>query len=293
MINHLFKYIFLINKPNVMTTVKLRKLSGYFLALYLFIAQNVFACNMTMAVSNSFPPYHIKNADGSWGGVSVDLARALVNKVNCKLSVVSIPWGRSIALLRVGEIHLLTNFTLNDERRKFTDFLGPHHIEKVAFLARRSLGDGTSELSQLKHFNGVIAITRGNSFGKEFDHFINTEPQIYSQFIQIRSNLDRYALLSHGRIDAMFDDEQSAQYSLSKLNKVNEQFAIRFTLRGNPVYFGISPIGVPAPLRARLNHSWRELLAENAILNVYKKYGLAINIDELHNHTKHWLTTDN
>jgi len=282
-------------KAAVVTMVKLNKVSGYCLALYLLIAQSAFACEIIMAVSNRFPPYHMKNADGSWGGVSVDIASALVKKANCNLSVISIPWSRSVALLRLGEVHLMSNFTRDDERSEFAEFLGPHHIEKVAFLARSEQNPSIQGLSHLKHFNGVIAITRGTSFGQEFDQFIKNEPLMYKKFIQIRSNIDRYALLSRGRIEAMFIDEQSAQYFLVKLHSdkhINNEFGIRFTLRGNPVYFGISPIGVSATLRAKLNQSWRELLAEDAVIKVYKKYGLTINKDELNNHDKQWLTTD-
>jgi len=268
------------------------KSTVYLILFSLFLIQKSFACNVVLAVSNNFPPYHMKTPDGSWSGVSVDLAKLLVKNVGCELSIINVPWLRSISLLRQGKVHLMTNFTLNDERAQFAQFLGPHHIEKPAFIARLSLSHGVYNLSRINKFKGVVAVTRGNSFGQEFDQYVLNDPKMSNKLILIRNNVDRYSLLLNGRIDGMFDDELSAQYLLKGTNKENELFDIRFTLEGNPVYFGVSPIGVSPPLREKLNQAWAKLLKELAVVKLYEKYNLSFDEREFNSFKQKQLTTE-
>jgi len=263
------------------------------LILYLLFLHKAFACSLTLAVSNDFPPYHMKNVDGHWSGLSVDLVRALVSKTDCDLKIINVPWIRSISLLRQGKIHLITNFTSNAERAQFSLFLGPHHVEKAAFIARMSLSNGIYNLSRLQYFNGVIAITRGNSFGEEFDRYVIDDVQLQSKLVQIKNNVDRYSLLIKGRIDGMFDDELSAQYILASTHKENELFDIQFTLKGNPVYFGVSPIAVSPELRAKLNQSWLALLEDNTVETLYQKYDLFFDKKEFNGFEQKLLNTKN
>jgi len=234
----------------------------------------------------------MKTADGNWSGVSVDLARLLVKNAGCELSIINVPWLRAITLLRSGKVHLMTNFTKNDERAQFSEFLGPHHIEKPAFIARLSFSQGVYNLSKINKFKGVIAVTRGNSFGQEFDQYVLNDPKMSNKLILIRNNVDRYSLLLNGRIDGMFDDELSAQYLLMGNKKENELFDIRFTLKGNPVYFGVSSIAVPPPLRKKLNQAWLALLKDKAVVTLYEKYSLSLDEREFDSFKQKQLTTE-
>jgi len=59
-----------------------------FLAIsLLFISTPLLSCTLVLAVSDDFPPYHMRHADNTWSGVSIDIARLLVTKAGCELAV--------------------------------------------------------------------------------------------------------------------------------------------------------------------------------------------------------------
>jgi len=219
--------------------------------IFLFISRPLLSCTLVLAVSDDFPPYHMRHADNTWSGVSIDIAKLLVKKVGCKLAVLDVPWIRAIKLLKKGKVHILTNFTKNTERSKFSLFLGPHHIEQLSFITRKNMSANVTDISTLKFFEGSIGITRGNYFGKEFQKYVLQKPQVKEKVIDIKSNNDRYIMLLQGRIDAMFDDKLSAKYLLAKHQTNKDNFAVRFSFNNNPVYIGISKKTVLIPMRKK------------------------------------------
>ncbi len=239
------------------------------------------ACTLTIAVTKSFPPYHIQRADSSWHGISIELARALVNGADCQLKVVEVPWIRSMKLLELGEIQLISNYTQNKERSEFSNFIGPHHIERVVFIANMETSINVNNISMLSQFNGLIGITRGNSFGKEFNQEILAKGNVRGKLVYIRDNVKRHNMLFSGRIDAMFDDEHSAVYLLEKYGETKKNFNIRFSLKGNPVYFGISRKGVKPSLQKKLNASWLKIIKSHTLDDIYRNYGLVLDRREL------------
>jgi polar amino acid transport system substrate-binding protein len=205
----------------------------------------------------------------------------LVNDADCQLKVLEAPWLRAIKLLEHGEIDLMSNYTRDKERDKFSSFIGPHHIERVVFIADNETSIKVSNISMLSQFNGLIGITRGNSFGREFNEEILAKENINGKLVYIKDNVKRHKMLFSGRIDAMFDDELSAIYLLDKYEKANKKFNIRFSLKANPVYFGISKKSVAPKLQKKLNTSWLKLINSHMLDDIYRNYGLELDHREL------------
>ena len=192
------------------------------------------------------------------------------------MEILDIPWKRSIKLLEEGKIHILTNFSFNAERSQFAQFLGPHHIEKVAFIAKAGLSVQVSDLRSLSGFDGLIGITRGNEFGQSFNAQVLQDELLEQKLVFTKNNKDRNAMLLSDHIDSMFDDEFSARYLLATQEPKKSGYEIRFTMEGNPVYFGISNKGVAPGLRKKLNEAWLGMLQQDLLFAMYKQYGLVI-----------------
>lgn len=253
-----------------------------FLAItFLFISTPLLSCTLVLAVSDDFPPYHMRHADNTWSGISIDIAKLLVTKAGCELAVLDVPWIRAIKLLKEGKVHILTNFTKNQQRSQFSYFLGPHHIEQVSFIAPKTMNLNVSNISQLKNFKGSIGITRGNFFGPEFEKYVLQSVDVKNKVVEIKSNNDRYHMLLQGRINGMFDDKLSANYLLAKHQTNNQQFVIRFSFNASPVYFGVSKKALSTALRKKLNNAWLDILEMNLIADVYQKYGLEFDKHQL------------
>jgi len=251
---------------------------------FFLISKSAFSCTLILAVSDDFPPYHMRHSDSTWSGVSIDIAKELVKKANCELAVLDVPWIRAIKLLKEGKVHLLTNFTKNPQRSQFSYFLVPHHIEQVSFITHKKKNIDVQKISDLKQFKGSIGITRGNYFGLEFNKYVLQSKQVKNKVVEIKSNNDRYLMLLQGRINGMFDDKLSADYLLNQQLKNSQEFSIRFSFNDSPVYFGISKKSVSHDLRKKLNTAWLQILDQNHIAKIYEKYGLQFNKKQLNSY---------
>ena len=134
----------------------------------LFYSHQGLSCSLILAVSANYAPHHIRNSEAKWSGASIDLARVLTERAGCQLSVLTVPWSRAVKLLELGDVDLLSNFSLNPQRAEFAEFLGPHYIENAAFIARKNVSEEVDSASKLPLFEGPIGITRGANFGPEF-----------------------------------------------------------------------------------------------------------------------------
>ncbi len=217
----------------------------------------------------------MKKTDGMWSGISVDIARELTQQIDCHLEVLNIPWTRAIQLLKDGDIDLLTNFTFNKKRNEFALFLGPHHIERVAFVTSKDISPGVTSIDKLSLFDGSIGIARENVFGEEFNKSVIEHPIVNQKVLDINNNSSlRYQMLLNQHIDSMFDDEHSARYLLSTNQSEDNRYHVRFTFGNNPVYFGLSQKSINQHQREQLNVSWEQLLQSNTLDIIYKRYGL-------------------
>jgi polar amino acid transport system substrate-binding protein len=248
---------------------------------------------LSIGLSSDFPPYHAKAPGQDWQGVTVDLAKILVEKAGCSLNIAELPWARSIKLLESGEIQLISHFTYTQDRAKYTQFLGPHHIETIAFIANKKLSKEVIKPDMLAQFGGKIGITRGDQFGEEFDKYVLNNQLVNSKLVDIRNNNDRVAMMLVGRLDGIFYDEMSAQLLLTSNPRVNKKYAVRFTLQGSPVYWGVSFRYVSAELREKLDQAWLYMLDNKMIAPVYKKHGLTIDIAEFEHFPLKRLSSEN
>jgi polar amino acid transport system substrate-binding protein len=238
------------------------------------------ACNLVIGLSSDFPPYHAKNSEQKWEGITVDLTKSLVELAGCSLSFVEAPWARSIRLLQSGDIQLISHFTMTPERSKYSQFLGPNHTEKIAFVAKNTISEHVTHATLLPKFEGTIGITRGDEFGAEFSQYVFDTAEVKSKLVNIKNNQDRVAMLLRGRLDGMFFDEMSAQRFLAKSSTLKQNYSIRFTFQATPVYWGVSHQFVSVEIRKRLNQAWLYMLKKNMIEPVYKKYGLTIDMSK-------------
>jgi polar amino acid transport system substrate-binding protein len=255
------------------------------LCLLLF-SRALYGCSLTLAVSSEYHPHYFKDSNNKWSGVSVDLARTLVEEAGCRLNTIDVPWSRALKLLESGEIDLLTNFTFTEQRANIAQFLGPHYVEKAAFLAKKNISEKVTTISDLAHFDGLIGLTRGAFFGPKFEKFVLQDQQVLAKLVRLNTNKERYSMLTLGRLDAVIDDELAASYFLTSVKNADDNYGIRFTLDNSPVYFALSRNSVPQLVRTKLNQAWKHMLKNKVLEKIYLKYGLKHNAADLNQHQK-------
>lgn len=272
----------LIRKKTILIRHYLTLDKGVFVVFcFLFITKVSSACELSLGLSSDFPPYHSKREGQNWQGVTVDLAKEWVKRAGCELIIIELPWARSVKLLESGEIQLISHFTYTPERAEYAQFMGPHHIEKIAFIANNQVSKEVNEPGSLAKFNGEIGLTRGDKYGEKFDEYVLNNELVNIKLVDIRNNRDRIAMLQRGRLAGMFFDEMSAQHLLMSNTALNSDYGIRFSLQGSPVYWGVSYRYVSNDIRQALNQAWLYMHEHSLIEPIYAKYGLHMDIKQL------------
>lgn len=264
-----------------------------FCPLIILFTQVASACTLSLAVSSTFPPYHLQQKQNEWRGVSIDLARTLVEQAGCQLKILDIPWIRAIVLLEQGKIDLLTNFTFTAERAKFAQYLGPHDIERIAFVARKNVSSQVTAIEDLVDFSGLIGITKGSISSQYFERSVTQNPSIAVKLVYIKNTEDVYSMLMHDHLQAMFADQLFEQFLLLRDQKIMSAFDIRFSFPGYPVYFAFSKKKLTGSLKEKLNKAWIQMEDDNIPTQVYQRYGLSYDKQALADSTVKLLDIEN
>jgi ABC-type amino acid transport substrate-binding protein len=169
---------------------------------------------------------------------------------------------------------------MTPERAEYSQFLGPNQTENIAFIAKKTTSENVIHPSLLPQFNGSIGVSRGDEFGKEHSQYVLNVDHVKDKLVNVKTNQDHVAMLLRGRLDGMFYEEMSARRLLASSMVLNQNYSIRFTFQGTPVYWGVNHRFVSVEIRRKLNQAWLSMLHQNMIEPVYKKYGLAIDMSK-------------
>jgi polar amino acid transport system substrate-binding protein len=84
----------------------------------------------------AYPPFEMSDAAGNPAGVSVDLARALGDRLRKRIEIVNMPFDGLIPALKTGGIDLvLSSMTATEERSRSIDFSEPYLKTGLCLLA--------------------------------------------------------------------------------------------------------------------------------------------------------------
>jgi polar amino acid transport system substrate-binding protein len=84
----------------------------------------------------AFPPWTIKEADGTWKGFDVDMMNALCERMNAQCRIVPMAWDGMIPALQSNRIDVIwTGMSITEARLKVIDFTDRYRRGPGAFIA--------------------------------------------------------------------------------------------------------------------------------------------------------------
>ncbi|WP_264982327.1 substrate-binding periplasmic protein [Pseudodesulfovibrio portus] len=119
-----------------------------------------------------YPPFY-QTQSGVPEGIAVDLANAIFSRLNRECSVAIFPLKRTLSMLKNGEADCTLILIKTPERQKFLHFTEP--IITVRGLIWSAAHRGAIQFQALDDLRQYkIGVTRGYSYGPEFDDFLQT-----------------------------------------------------------------------------------------------------------------------
>ncbi len=110
----------------------------------------------------AYPPFEMRDAKGDPSGVSVDLAKALGEKLGQTIEIQNLPFAGLIPALKTGKIDLIiSSMTATPERAQSIDFSEPYVKTGLALLV--SAKSGIQSLADVDKAGRAIAVVKGTT----------------------------------------------------------------------------------------------------------------------------------
>lgn len=120
------------------------------LGLPLVAAAEEFA-PLRVAVDNNWPPFRMSDAQGQLRGLDFDLLDELSRRTGLRFEIQVVPWARTLAAMRNGQVQMMTGLARTAERETFIDYLQPSYYScSPRFYGPPQRAEAITEYAQLR-----------------------------------------------------------------------------------------------------------------------------------------------
>lgn len=228
-------------------------------------------CVLKSRVSD-FPPQYYKSEFGEWHGMGVELTRVLVDESGCQVKFVEGPWFRSLLEMRSGDLDIMMNLSITEERKEFMHFIGPMRDETILLATK---GESNFEYQKLDDFLKLkkpVGILKGAYYGQAFQERFDADPVFKSQFSQIAKNELMMQMLNRGRLSGLLEDKYSLIWMKRNLKPSAEFQFHSVPVNQDWVYFGLSKKSVSNKLLARLRDAYQRAKQNGNFKKIMNRY---------------------
>lgn len=220
---------------------------------------------LRVATEGAFPPYNYTNADGTLGGVDVDIANGICEKMQVKCEVIAQDWDGIIPSLKAGKYDaIIAAMSITEERKEQLDFSTPYLSNPLVFVAKV---DSTFDPTNATEIDQSLIIAQRGTISVQW--LEKTHPNAK---LQLQDSLNNSFLdLSAGRGVAVLTDKAAAVDWL-KGDKGKE-----FVIKGNDINVDDNMAvaidkGRPE-LLAQINDAIAQMKADGSYDAILKKNG--------------------
>ncbi|MEW6992492.1 substrate-binding periplasmic protein [Colwelliaceae bacterium 6441] len=219
----------------------------------LFFSNLALCCQLSVRMANYGPESELA-ANDTWKGVDVELIEQLFKQVNCRYSIVELPWARSLQMLARGDIDIMLNVTKTKEREQYYYFVGPIK-EEVTVLAK-SVKDNSilKDVNSLMTLAKPVAVQRGSFYGPEVEQLMLSQKG-KSKFIQVASNETKIKLMETGRISGFLAAKRNLTIGPDKTPRYKGVWFHPLVIYKTPVYFALSKKSISKELLEQFNRA--------------------------------------
>lgn len=251
-----------------------KKLSALIQLLFLFsLSHTAIAAQpvIKVAVPENYPPFYYKDSDGSFKGVSYEIATHIFDKLGYELEITQMPSMRiMLSALKDGRQHVSINLTATDERSELAYFtLTPHVYESQHLITRAdSLISFNGDLQTLTDYRfGPIF---GWTYGPKFDRSTNLDKEFVNNSVQ-----QLKGLLS-GRYDIALNNPQFFSVTASSLGIASAFRLLEPAVYTLPVTMAVSKSYPEAQeLAAAMEKEIALFVKSDSYKQILERYGFA------------------
>ncbi|BBN80276.1 ABC transporter substrate-binding protein [Pseudoalteromonas sp. A25] len=230
-------------------------------------------CELIVRFEN-YSAQSLQDEQMRWHGLDVDFAKALLDEAGCGYRFISIPWGRALKMLEMGEIDLMLSVSKTAQRMRFAYFIGPQREENIVFAFNAQRPFYVQSLEELFSLPRPVAIQRGAYYGEAFEARMKQESDSEDKFIYVPDNQLKLNLLRHGRISGFLEEKYNIVYQREYNPDFVEIDIAPFVVNVEPVYIALSKQSVSKSVIDKLTRAFKRLNESGKFEQILKKYKL-------------------
>ncbi|MPY21369.1 amino acid ABC transporter substrate-binding protein [Shewanella sp. YLB-07] len=228
-------------------------------------------CLVKVGVEDFFPQSYL-HSSGHWQGMNIELAEALLDTINCTPDYMTIPRKRALHLMMNGEIDMLLNVSITEERKQGMYFIGPQQNEAIVLGIDENSKFSISSIDDLTHLGGLISIQRGAHYGDEFSLKLENEPDFSHYFVTVNGNKDKIKLLNLGRTIGFLEEYYQLRHAIAIHPEYKNVKIHPFVIHTNLVYFAFSKKSIKPDVYLSLKIGFEKAKESGSFLKIINKY---------------------
>ncbi|WP_249930333.1 substrate-binding periplasmic protein [Pseudoalteromonas aurantia] len=210
----------------------------------------------------------------NWHGLDVDFARALLDEFGCSYRFVSVPWGRALKMLEIGEIDMMLSVSKIAQRMHYAYFIGPQRMETIVFAMNTARVFEVPNIEALFTLSSPIAIQRDAYYGEAFEKRMVQEQDVDSHFIYVPDNQLKLNLLRHGRISGFLEEKYNILYQAQNNSDFMSITLSSLVVNEEPVYYAFSKRTISKAQYHKLKEAFTAIKNSGKLAQILKKYKL-------------------
>lgn len=228
--------------------------------------------SVRVPVGNTYPPFFNLDKNGAWQGLSIELAEVLLAEAGLKAVYKPLPFPRALAYLREGQLDMMLNLTVTEERNEFSYFIGPQLDEVVVLVVKRESDLEIASLDDFKKLPKPVGVERGKIYGNIFEEKRRTDHSFAGCLDEVTEiNLNEIKL-EKDRLSAFLGYGYNTYYRI-KTDPLYRNFKIHpFIVNEDWVFFGFSKKSISEETLSTLQSAYDSATQKGLFENVRQQY---------------------
>lgn len=237
-------------------------------------SSTLFACVKSVRWSHD-PPFSVELPGGEIGGLDIDLQREILQRLDCEMTLINLPWARALKELEIGRLDILPGAYRRPEREKYAYFAGPVLVSRNVLFAHVDAVDKwpITRLTELVNTDFKLGAQLGVSYGKDYDLLVQ-DANYQKKIVYNGKRGNLWRMIEAGRLDGIVADELTGQIELNDLEFSNKIIMTSVIVSDESAEIAFSKQSTTPEFLQKYQAVVDELRKEGGIKAIASKYGI-------------------
>lgn len=231
------------------------------------------ACEKTLRWDDD-PPFSMQAANGTVGGIYLDLNRAALERLGCQAQLRKLPWARALKELQLGRLDILPGAFRRPEREVYAHFSGPvlPPSRNILFMHAQLLQRWpVKRLLELQHSEFRLGAQINVAYGAEYEQLMS-DPAFAARVLLVAKRSNLWRMVAKGRIDGVIAAENTGAHEIAQLGLSEQIKATPVVVSSDAAEVAFSKASTDPAFVQAYAEALTELVADGTYKRIVQRY---------------------